>query len=155
MTFELSHNEKGVAAIEFVLVVPAFILITLFSVVEVGSAVIAHQEITEVAKEGARLLARTAALNESPQTSQQCEDNGTGASITGERSHTIAHRRMCLLMKLHGYELDNIEIFSDYDRVGTDRDIRVVINTSRRSPVFGTKFFPLSVERTSPHLLKF
>jgi len=116
--------------------------------------VIAHQEITEVAKEGARILARTAALNEDPQLSTQCQDDGNG-SLTSERGHIIAHRRMCWLLKLHGYKLDQISLFSDYDPNGTDRDIRVRIDITHQSPVFGTNFFPVGVERTSPHLHKF
>ncbi len=162
---ENSSTERGVAMVEFVLVVPAFILISLWGVIEVGTSIIAHQEITEVAREGARLLSRTANLQEGNFVSTACVNNGPGTFVTNdpsgppERSHEFAHLRVCQLLQLHGYDPERVEISSSFV-VGPsgqpffNDNVLVHIAAKHRSPVFGTEFLTLGVQRTAAYLLK-
>ena len=160
-------GEKGTAALEFVLAVPAFILISLWGVIEVGSSLVVHQEITEVAREGARLLSRTPNLREGEYNSTSCNDNGPGTfvilsgstELVPETSHQFTHLRICQLLELHGYDRNRISVSSRFT-VGPSTDpyfndnVLVDISARHRSPVFGTEFITLVIERTAPYLLK-
>jgi len=137
-------TERGAAMVEFVLVVPAFILISLWGVIEVGTSIISHQEITEVAREGARLLARTANLKEGVFNSDACANNGPCTFVTDE---------------LHGYDPERVEISSSFvvgpaGQAFFNDNILVSIAAKHRSPVFGTEFLTLRVQRTGAYLLK-
>lgn len=163
---ENSSTERGAAMVEFVLVVPAFILISLWGVIEVGTSIIAHQEITEVAREGARLLSRTGNLQEGQFVSTACVNNGPGTFVTNdptsgqpERSHEFAHLRVCQLLALHGYDPERVEVRSRFV-VGPggqpffNDNVLVSISAKHRSPVFGTDVLTLGVQRTAAYLLK-
>lgn len=73
-------KRRGVAAVEFALVVPLFVLLV-FGMIEVGRVVMVHQVLTNAAREGAR-----AAILEGSTTSRVETVIGnylTGASISG------------------------------------------------------------------------
>lgn len=146
-TIEINGGERGVAFIEFALVIPPLLLLCTF-VFDFGMAIDRYLTLTRISYEAARYGSQLGGL-ESQTVSQATWD----ASTDRPPIHTRLRERIIKLVDENDLALRDIEIETSLKTTAASNSIVEISITSRYQSFFtqvGT--IPLSVEARAPYL---